>query len=266
MKMCHLITHVEGISVTVGILVLFCYVGTVFQVVDSGETYSLLKSNIVVPRSDCLSPIPPISPTHSSMAQACMRMEISSSSSTLRANADMLEYDTILEETTHHSTPVKSSHENFVDTLTTISESCSQESLCSTGIPCRKIPKLTGVDEPDFVNSFDISADPAGVRSSLPANFVAPQLMEIEPDSGSNQGSDTNELQSVTLESNIPPPASNSAPAKKSSKNFFKAPLTRRLSFAFSRSSFSRKSDASSTMTGISINSSNNCRVATALW
>ncbi|KAJ9588187.1 hypothetical protein L9F63_018451, partial [Diploptera punctata] len=171
-------------------------------VVDSHETYSLLKSNIVVPRSDCLSPIPPVSPTQSSMAQACMRMEISSNSNTLRTNADIPE-DVILEETTHHSTPLKNIHENFVDTLTTISESCSQET---------------------------------------------PQLMDIEVDTNSNQGSDTNEivttLQSVTTETNIPPPSSNSAPSKKSNK-LFKAPLTRRLSFAFSRSSFTRKSDAS---------------------
>ncbi|KAJ9589806.1 hypothetical protein L9F63_027933, partial [Diploptera punctata] len=196
-------------------------------VVDSHETYSLLKSNIVVPRSDCLSPIPPVSPTQSSMAQACMRMEISSNSNTLRTNADIPE-DVILEETTHHSTPLKNIHENFVDTLTTISESCSQESL--------------------FCNFYDNCADPTAVRSSLPANFVAPQLMDIEVDTNSNQGSDTNEivttLQCVTTETNIPPPSSNSAPSKKSNK-LFKAPLTRRLSFAFSRSSFSRKSDAS---------------------
>ena len=178
------------------------------------------------------------------MAQACMRMEISSSSSTLRTNADMLEDDIILEETTHHSTPLKNFQENFVDTLTTISE--SQESLCSTGIPSRKIPKLnpsSEVDEPDFANSFDICVDPSTVRSSLPANFVAPQLMDIESDSNSNQDPDTYE-QGPQTDSNIPAPSHNSTPGKKCNKGFFKAPLTRRLSFAFSRSSFSRKSDA----------------------
>ncbi|PSN46974.1 hypothetical protein C0J52_11128 [Blattella germanica] len=221
------------------------------EVVDSGETYSLLKCNIVVPRPECLSPIPPVSPTQSSMAQACMKMEISSSSYTLRTNTGTIEDVNLEESAAHHSTPVKNVNENFVDTLTPISETCSEESLSSL-MPCSKIPKLdplSETSEADFFNSSEYSINPLMIRSSLPANFATTHRMEVEAELCSAQGQGTDEpsigSQDVPVDSIIPPPPTATTPGKKCNKNPFKTPLTRRLSFAFSRSSFSRKSDAS---------------------
>ncbi|XP_069689583.1 protein ECT2 isoform X2 [Periplaneta americana] len=249
-------------------------------VVDSSDTYSLLKSNMLVPRPECLSPTFLTSPPHSSGANGCLQqneicslcnLNPGSSTCCCRLKNVCISSPISSDMTTesvravaNYSTPMESSQVDCVHNLTTISECYSDCSINSS--PRCKIQKLdplvetvssnvlpSSLDVPDNT-SVSHSVNSSHFSFNCPMECVEPQsVLKEYPDDETCSFQDCEiDVQpscSQSMLDNLDSSASNfqsisTTPNKKFNKSHsFRSSLSRKLSFGFSRSSHTRKSD-----------------------